>query len=141
MSRLSYDILQETHTVWKLLAYLVAELDATDSDIEQSVVESDLWKRMVEPHWGDFIGLLHRVPDGETRVDRSELDALTAELADVLHDWLVTLGFEFADTPEGNAFWIVDWSLLIETPTRSVCWARRTTDGHVRLCRGQESRP
>ncbi len=110
--KLAYDILQETHTVWKLLAYVVAEQVATDQTLPTSVVEDDLWALSVAPHWAEFTAMLKAVPGGDQRAPRTELDELASNLADVMQRWLLTLGFEFTDMPEGSAFFITDWSLL-----------------------------
>lgn len=111
-AKLSYDILQETHTVWKLLAYVVAEQVAAGQALPASVVQDQLWALTVEPHWAEFTALLETVPGSDKRTPRTELDRLASELADVMERWLLTLGFEFSDTPEGPTFFITDWSVL-----------------------------
>ena len=110
--RLSYDILQETHTVWKLLAYVAAELAEGDASLPDAVAEDALWVRMVQPYWDEFTELLGAVPDAHSRVNRVRLDEHAASIADLFEQWLLSLGFEFADTPEGSAFWIRDFGLL-----------------------------
>ncbi|MBZ2198460.1 hypothetical protein [Occultella gossypii] len=112
VGRLAYDILQESHTVWKLLGYAAAEqLEARDG-LPTVVAEDELWTAMIEPHWEEFTLLLARVPGGDERIPRAELESLASDLADLFADWLVTLGFEFTDHPEGAAFYIRDWTLL-----------------------------
>lgn len=110
--KLSYDILQQTHTLWKLLAYVVAEQVGADQALPTSVTDDYLWALMVEPHWTEFTALLAAVPHGNQRMSRPDLDQLASDLADVMERWLLTLGFEFTDNPDGAAFFIRDWSLL-----------------------------
>ena len=112
-AKLANDIIQETHTVWKLLAYVIAEQVATDQALPTNVVEDDLWALSIAPHWVEYKALLEPIPGADQRVPRMELDRSVAALADALERWLLTLGFEFTDTPEGSVFVIADWSLLM----------------------------
>lgn len=112
VSKLSYDILQQSHTVWKLLAYVVAEQSAAGQALPMSATDDDLWGLMVKPHWEEFIALLKAVPGSDHRTPRTDLDRLADSLADVMQRWLLTLGFEFRDTAEGAVFMITDWALL-----------------------------
>ncbi|NDL56225.1 hypothetical protein [Phytoactinopolyspora mesophila] len=65
------------------------------------------------PNWAEFTALLKAVPACDQRVPRTELDQAASDLADAMERWLLTLGFEFTDTPEGSSFFIIDWSLLM----------------------------
>lgn len=112
VDRFSYDILQQTHTFWKLLAYVVAEQSASGQELPAAVAEDDLWALMVEPFWEDFKAILATVPTAEQRTPRNELDAFASRLADLLQRWLSGLGFDFVDRPGGAAFHVTDWTLL-----------------------------
>jgi hypothetical protein len=112
VGKLAYDILRESHTVWKLLGYVAAEQRVAGEGLPTSVSDNDLWLALIEPHWDEFTLLLARVPGGDERTPREELVRLASDLADLLSKWLVTLGFEYTDHPEGAAFHIRDWTLL-----------------------------
>ncbi|WP_169701985.1 hypothetical protein [Janibacter terrae] len=112
VGKLSGDVLQETHTVWKLLGYVAAEHRVAGLGLPTSVTEHELWVAMIEPHWPEFTLLLANVPGADERIPRKDLVHLTSDLADLFSMWLVTLGFEFTDTPEGSKFFIKDWTLL-----------------------------
>jgi hypothetical protein len=110
--KLAYDILQESHTIWKLLGYVAAEHRVAGHGLPPGVADDELWATMIEPHWDEFTLLLARVPGGDQRIPRGELVRLASDLADLFSNWLVTLGFEFTDHHEGSAFYIRDWTLL-----------------------------
>lgn len=111
--RLSYDIVQQTHTVWKVLGYVVAELTAGSGlKLAPAVTDHALWRLMVEPHWERFTTILSSVPDATQRVSRDVLNSFAGELADECKDWLLSLGFEYSDGPSGASFWIHDWTLF-----------------------------
>lgn len=112
VGKLAYDILQESHTVWKLLGYVAAEQHVAGQGLPSGVADDQLWLALIEPQWEEFKHLLAKVPDGAERTLREGLVSLASELADLLAAWLVTLGFEYTDLDEGTAFHIRDWTLL-----------------------------
>ncbi|WP_377105326.1 hypothetical protein [Propionicimonas sp. T2.31MG-18] len=115
VERLWYGIVQETHTAWKLLAYLAARIPDGVSPkraISDDVRKSRLWRVMVKPHWRRFVETLGQVPPGNIRTNRTALDAVQRVLADEFDAWLLTLGFEAVDDTDGFAFYIRDWSVL-----------------------------
>lgn len=111
VDRLAYEVVQETHHVWKALAYVAAARRIAESEVggsvPENVVESDLWRLMVEDHWEDFERLLSVIPSGGIRVDPSDLERWTDELADVLDAWLTEFGFVWEDLDGGRSrFWM-----------------------------------
>jgi hypothetical protein len=115
VDRLWRDVVQESNTAWKLLAFAVAETepeDRTGATPSESLHDDELWTAMVAPHWKQFVEILRDVPSGFERVSREELTPTVEATADLLFDWFGTLGFEPVDAPEGFAFYIRDWSLL-----------------------------
>ncbi|WP_137771951.1 MULTISPECIES: hypothetical protein [unclassified Microbacterium] len=112
IDRLAHEVVQETHHVWKALAYLVAARRVTGSEVgapfADNVVESDLWRLMAEDHWDDLERLLSVVPFGGVRIDPSDLERWTDTLADALDAWLADLGFVWEDLADGRSrFWMV----------------------------------
>lgn len=112
VEKLAYDVLQETHTLWKLLAYVVAELSVTGETLPEGVTDDDLWVLTIEPHWAEFTALLNAVPDGHQRTSRADLDCMAGKLADLMAHWLPKFGFSFRDRSEGSEFLITSWTLL-----------------------------
>ncbi len=113
VGKLAYDVLQETHTLWKLLAYVAAELHVTGETLSRDITDDELWALTIAPHWADFIALLNTVPDGQQRTTRVELQSATENLADLMARWLPTLGFSCRDASEGSEFLITSWDLLL----------------------------
>ena len=115
VGRLWEDVVQESNTGWKFLAFAVAEIepeDRTGASPSDELKDNELWNAMVAPHWKQFVELLRDVPSGFDRVRREQLAPTVEAIADLLFEWFGTLGFEPADGPEGFAFYIRDWSLL-----------------------------
>jgi len=115
VGRLWYGIGQETHTTWKLLAYLVARIPASSDPaaaIDPDVVAHPLWQLMVEPHWSRFAAILRAVPTGMERTSRRVIDDAVEQLAEEFEDWFRTLGFALVDDGDQFAFYITDWTVL-----------------------------
>ncbi len=113
VQKLSYEVMQETHNAWKLLAYVVAEEVGAGQQLAPSVLDSDLWVLMVEPHWTEFSQTLREVPLGNERTPRPTLDRHAEALSDIFDRWLRAIGFKFEDNAQGSTFHIVNWQLLL----------------------------
>lgn len=112
VDRRAYEVVQETHHLWKALAYVAAARrvmgSETDAPFPDDVVESDLWKLMAEDRWDDLERLLSDIPPGGVRSDPSDLERWTDELADALDAWLTDFGFVREDLADGRSrFWMV----------------------------------
>lgn len=111
VDRLAYEVVQETHHLWKALAYVAAARrvmgSETGAPFPDDVAESDLWRLMAEDHWDDLERLLSDIPPGGVRVDPSDLERWTNELADALDAWLTDFGFVWEDLADGRSrFWM-----------------------------------
>jgi hypothetical protein len=116
VGRLAYDVVQQTHHVWKLLAYVAAARRIAGVELGEAfpseMTRSEAWILMAEPHWAAFEALLGRIPSGGVRVDAADLNAWTGELADLLAEWLQTYGFVWRDLGSDSEFRIESWALF-----------------------------
>lgn len=118
VGRLSYEVGQETHHMWKALAYLTAARRVASIPIgtgfPDDVTNSEVWHLMAQDHWADFERLLSPIPSGGNRVDAADLQRWTTELADLLDRWLTGLGFTWTDKHDGGSeFRIQSWELIL----------------------------
>ena len=99
---------------WRGLAYMAAAGRVMgNGQIPAEVTADPLWVRMAARHWDAFAEALAAAEPGTVRMGRDDLDAVVADLAGVLGEWLVDLGFEWTDYPGGNSlFKVVEWDLL-----------------------------
>lgn len=98
------------HILWKVLAYLAAELRSGDSFAPPpaDMANSDGWKEYVGPWWAEYVRLLGLIPMS-TAVDVPSTDLVVKQLATHLQAWAYDLGFDFHDTPQGGWFRIMIW--------------------------------
>lgn len=98
------------HILWKVLAYLAAELRSGDSFAPPpaDMAYSDGWKEYVGPWWAEYVRLLGLIPMS-TAVDVPSTDLVVKQLATHLQAWAYDLGFDFHDTPQGSWFRIMIW--------------------------------
>ncbi|MGC4154509.1 MAG: hypothetical protein QM628_15725 [Propionicimonas sp.] len=113
--RLWHGVLQESNIVWKLLAYVAGRIpdgSSTKHTPSKAVRGDHLWRRMIKPHWRQFIDILRQVPPGDVPTTQADLAEARRLLADEFGAWLLTLGFEAVDGDDGFAFYVRDWGLL-----------------------------
>ncbi|MDZ5146297.1 hypothetical protein [Microbacterium testaceum] len=117
VERLAYDVVQQSHHAWKMLAYVAAARRIAGVGIGEpfptEMTRTEAWTLMAEPHWGAFEELLSRIPSGGVRVAAADLSAWTAELADLLVAWLQTYGFVWRDVGADSEFLIESWELFV----------------------------
>lgn len=95
VARLAYDVGTTSLVAWRSLGYVAAWARLLpDNDLLTDAVAGDpLWVRMAARRWGKFIEALADVRPGTETMPREELDAVVAELAEVLGAWLGDVGF------------------------------------------------
>lgn len=111
VDRLSYEVVQEAHHMWKALAYVAAARRVAGSEIgapfADEVIESELWEIMAKDQWEGFERLLSGISSGGVRVDANDLKRQTDRLADALDAWLTDFGFVWEDLADGRSkFWM-----------------------------------
>jgi hypothetical protein len=115
--RLAMGVLEQASHAWKRLAYVAAarrvEGIALRAPFPDNEIGSD-WNQMVAPLWGRFERLLSQVPSARTRISIEELTASTRQLADLLDDWLVLLGFRWRDVGDSNSHFAIESLALFE---------------------------
>lgn len=114
VGRLCTDIGVECLHAWQLLAYIAAAQTQSDGRVAAlpgTVTSDPLWAWMVEPHWPAFTYILSRIPPALVRTSRDDLEPLVAELADELHEWLETLGFQWRQVGVNSEFLVVHWGI------------------------------
>lgn len=113
VGRLAYDVTQQSHHAWKALAYVAAARRVFNvplaDPVPPRVASAEDWLLMADPHWAAFEDLLSHIPDGSVRISSGQLDDVTNEVADLLVDWLRTLGFVWSETH----FLIESWDLMV----------------------------
>lgn len=113
VDRLAHEVTQQSLHAWKSLAYVAAARRVYEipvgGQVPARVSGTEEWRLMADPHWVRFEEMLSRVPAGVVRIPPGELTGVTDELADLLVDWLRTLGFLWSETQ----FLIESWDLLI----------------------------
>lgn len=113
VGRLAYDITQQSHHAWKALAYVAAARRVFNvplaDPVPPRVASAEDWLLMADQHWVTFEDLLSHVPDGTVRLSSGQLDDVTNELADLLIEWLRTLGFVWSETH----FLVESWDLMV----------------------------
>lgn len=106
----------ETHTAWKILAYVAAARRGADGNFEpltEAVTNDPIWVRMVGQHWQSFLAILATVPPGTERIQRAALSTAVGKLASEFQAWLETIGYRFVDDDDGTSqFHIVQWDLF-----------------------------
>ncbi|WEG10338.1 hypothetical protein PU630_07255 [Microbacterium horticulturae] len=116
VGKLAHDVLYQASNLWKAFAYQAAmcrvEGVAIGEPVSLDVLKTDEWKRMADAHWVDFQEALSDAPTGTTEWDERAREDLTDEVANVLDQWLDTLGFSWSDGPAGSRFDILSWDLL-----------------------------
>lgn len=113
---LSHNVLQQTQHLWKALAYLAAarRIEGVDSPIVLTAADQALWDQMGGEHWAQFEGILGQMVSAHTRVSTVDLQRVTDDLADLLEEWLISLGFSWRDIEniDSTRFDIVSRHLL-----------------------------
>ena len=93
------------HILWKLLAYVAAELRDGDDfrpvPAEVSVIEE--WSRYIAPWWEAHLRLLATIPM-TVEVDVAATDRVVLEMGAHLQRWALGLGFDFHDLDDGAWF-------------------------------------
>lgn len=117
VERLAYDVVQQSHHVWKMLAYVAAARRIAGAGIGEpfpaEMTRTEAWTLMAEPHWRAFEEILSQIPSGGVRVAAADLSAWTSELADLLVAWLKTFGFVWRDVGADSEFLIESWELFV----------------------------
>jgi hypothetical protein len=88
-----------------LLAYIAAEGEQEDEAEELS--SHELWTDSIRSLWPRWVDGLGAIPDARQPAARSDLDARTNELVDVLRDLLQQIGFVLEDEEDGVLFDVV----------------------------------
>ena len=120
VGKLSYDVVQQTHHVWKVLAYLVAARRVfgivPSTAIPADVQRKEAWRLMAAPLWERFEALLSEIPPGQISVSPKALHRCAIELADLLSEWVRLLGFRWDDigdpADQNSQFSIESWGLF-----------------------------
>jgi hypothetical protein len=96
---------EATHVLWKMLAYLAAELRSSDNfrPVSAEIRSLSEWKSTVEPWWPEYVSLLAKIPMS-TDVDIESTDDVVKSIAELLQRWALGIGFDFHDTSEGAWF-------------------------------------
>lgn len=112
VGKLAYDVTQQSHHLWKVLAYLAAARRVFGVPLGEPVpyhpADAENWELMVEAHWATFEKLLNGIPEGGVRIEEGELDEKRTSLADLLFEWLRTFGFAWST----DQFLIESWHLV-----------------------------
>ena len=112
VDKLAYDVTQQSHHLWKVLAYLAASRRVFGVPLGEPVpyhpADAENWELMVEAHWTTFEKLLSGIPEGGVRIEEGELDEKRTVLADLLFEWLRTFGFAWTT----DQFLIESWHLV-----------------------------
>jgi ribosomal protein L27 len=109
MDRPMATALGAAHNAWIAAAYLAAH-QRTSGDIAgvpPQLAAAPRWQEFMASHWQAFTSLCARVPAGNAPVDRSVLEKLILELADLFSRWFVTMGFGLRDLPDGHMYFDV----------------------------------
>lgn len=120
VGKLAYDVTQQTHHVWKILAYLVAARRALgttpNAAIPADVQRVEAWRLMAAPLWTRFEALLSEIPSGQIPMSPEELHRGAVELAGLLAEWMLLIGFRWEDignpADQNSQFEIESWRLF-----------------------------
>lgn len=111
--RLAYEVSAAMQIAAKQLAPNAADRalrGIAPSDAFEAATEADTdWQTMIKPVWASFAGALDGIPPASARVSQSDLERVTARLADVLNGWLLRLNFVWDDA--GQYFRITSFAL------------------------------
>ena len=111
--RLAYDVAGALQIAAKQLAPNAAarrlRAVSPQDKLDAATASDPDWRAMVGPIWTGFAGALVAVPPASERLSRRDLDAATAHLADVLHEWLLRLNFDWDD--HSQSFRILSFEL------------------------------
>lgn len=94
------------NVLWKNLTYLAAELRVGDSfvSVPEDIACAREWQSGVAPWWGRYLTLLDRVSISYDQ-DVATTDETSEQIAYLLQEWALALGFDFHDTDEGRNAW------------------------------------
>ena len=120
VGKLSYEVTQQTHHVWKVLAYLVAAQRVfgivPGTAIPAEVQRAEAWRLMAAPLWERFEALLSEIPPGQIAVSPDVLHRFATDLAFLLSEWMLLLGFRWEDVgdpaDQNSQFSIESWRLF-----------------------------
>lgn len=120
VGKLSYDVAQQTHHVWKVLAYIAAAQRvfgiAPNTAPPADVQRAEAWRLMAAPLWERFEALLSKIPPGQIAISPEVLRGCALELAALLSEWMLLLGFRWEDVgdpaDQNSQFSIESWRLF-----------------------------
>lgn len=99
--RLAYDVAGALQLAAKQLAPIAAKRvlqGIAPGAAFNAATEADPdWRAMGQPVWVSFAQALDGIPPASERIPQADLDRATVQLADVLHDWLIRLDFNWDD--------------------------------------------
>lgn len=91
-------------TAFSHLAVLLAYIAAEGEQVAETLSSHDLWTDSIAPLWSRWVDGVSAIPDATQATARSELDARTNALTDVLRDLLEQIGFTLEDVQDGVFF-------------------------------------
>lgn len=110
VERLIFEVGASALIAWKSLAYQVAEerimLGKHRSNVQAT--HDMRWAKLIGPHWDEFIDLLGAIEAGTAKTPPAELTSAASALAQLLDEWLLTLGFRWIDTPNGSSHFAIE---------------------------------
>lgn len=110
VERLIFDVGASALVAWKSLAYQVAEERIMLGEHRSNVraTQDKRWAKLIGPHWDEFIDLLGSLGAGTAKTAPAELTSAASALAQLLDEWLLTLGFRWTDTPNGSSHFAIE---------------------------------
>ncbi|CAN7231054.1 hypothetical protein LJR186_000876 [Microbacterium foliorum] len=117
VSALSYYLMVQAIHLWKAFGYVAAarRVDGIEAALAVPQQERALWEQMGAVCWERFEQALAKLEAADTRIVDTEFRATVAQLADLLDEWFVELGFSWRDVENGRNTWfeVVSGHLLI----------------------------
>lgn len=107
VGKLAFEIGTACLIAWRAMAYIAAAdiADPASSPLTAEVLADPMWQRMAAHSWADFRDVLANTQPGRAVMTQPEIAAKVEQLAEILGDWLASIGFVWI----GESFKIQPW--------------------------------